>query len=87
MLLGVYSHMIMRNLYLPDYPIGHLIAQQIEEQMHVSGNIGAEVERMARIGNVIPDLWMQQATGSAVGPEALLTATARALEELAGSPD
>ena len=87
MLLGVYSHMIMRNLYLPDYPIGHLIAQQIEEQMHVSGNVGAEVERMARIGNVLPDLWMQQATGSVVGPEALLTATERALKELAGSSD
>ena len=79
--------MIMRNLYLPDYPIGHLIARQIEEQMHVSGNIGAEVERMARIGNVVLDLWMQQATGSVVGPEALLTATERALKELAGSPD
>jgi hypothetical protein len=87
LLLGVYSHMIMRNLYLPDYPIGHLIAQQIEEQMHVSGSIGSEFERMARIGNVVPDLWMQQATGEVVGAEALLTATKRAMEELAGSPD
>jgi len=32
-LLGVYSHMIDSFLYLPDYPIGHLIAFQIEEQM------------------------------------------------------
>lgn len=87
LLLGVYSHMIMRNLYLPDYPIGHLIAQQIEEQMKVSGNVGAEVERMARIGNVVPDLWMQQATGEVVGAEALLTATRRAMEELGGSSD
>ena len=32
-LLGVYSHMIDAFLYLPDYPIGHMIAFQIEEQM------------------------------------------------------
>jgi len=29
-LLGVYSHMINYFLYLPDYPIGHLIAHQVE---------------------------------------------------------
>lgn len=83
-LLGVYSHMIHSFLYLPDYPIGHLIAHQIEEQMEKAGNIGSEIERMAKIGNVAPDLWMKNATGSAVGPEALLVATARALEGLSG---
>ena len=83
-LLGIYSHMIHSFLYLPDYPIGHLIAQQIEEQMNKAGTIGSEVERMAKIGKVAPDLWMKNATGSAVGPEALLTATERALEELVG---
>ncbi|HYO92068.1 MAG TPA: hypothetical protein VEQ40_10545, partial [Pyrinomonadaceae bacterium] len=31
-LLGIYSHMIDSFLYLPDYPIGHMIAFQIEEQ-------------------------------------------------------
>ena len=31
-LLGIYSHMIDSSLYLPDYPIGHLIANQIEAQ-------------------------------------------------------
>ena len=29
-LLGIYSHMISYPIYLPDYPIGHLIAFQIE---------------------------------------------------------
>ena len=49
-LLGVYSHMIDAFLYLPDYPIGHLIAFQIEEQMKKAGSIGAEFERMAKMG-------------------------------------
>ena len=49
-LLGVYSHMIDSFLYLPDYPIGHLIAHQIEEKIRKSGAIGPEFERMAKIG-------------------------------------
>ena len=82
-LLGIYSHMIDSFLYLPDYPIGHMIAFQIEEQMDKSGNLGSEFERMATTGSVIPDLWMKKATGAPVGPEALLTATGRALKEIA----
>ena len=78
-LLGVYSHMIDSFLYLPDYPIGHLIAFQIEEQMKKAGAIGPEFERMAKMGDVTPDLWMEHATGHPVGPEALLEATQRAL--------
>ena len=78
-LLGVYSHMIDSFLYLPDYPIGHLIAFQIEEQMKKAGSIGPEFERMAKMGRVTPDLWMENATGKPVGPEALLEATERAL--------
>lgn len=79
-LLGVYSHMIDSFLYLPDYPIGHLIAFQIEEQMKKAGAIGPEFERMAKIGRVTPDLWMMNATGRPVGPEALLEATQEALK-------
>jgi len=78
-LLGVYSHMIDSFLYLPDYPIGHMIAFQIEEQMKKAGSIGPEFERMAKMGRVTPDLWMENATGKPVGPEALLQATQRAL--------
>jgi len=32
-LLAIYSHMISDQLYLPDYPIGHLIGFQVEEQI------------------------------------------------------
>ena len=78
-LLGIYSHMIDSFLYLPDYPIGHLIAFQIEEQMKKAGSIGPEFERMAKMGDVTPDLWMVHATGRPVGPEALLEATQGAL--------
>jgi hypothetical protein len=81
-LLGIYSHMIDSFLYLPDYPIGRLIAFQIQDQMKKAGNVGREFERMARIGNVAPDVWMRQATGTAVGPDALLAAAEGALAVL-----
>lgn len=81
-LLGIYSHMISYPLYLADYPLGHLIAYQIEEKMKSAGSVGEEFDRMARIGNVAPDLWMMEATGAKVGPEALLSATGEALKEI-----
>lgn len=81
-LLAVYSHMIDSILYLPDYPIGHLIAFQVEEQMKKAGAIGPEFERMAKMGDVTPDLWMINATGKPVGADALLEATKRALTEV-----
>ena len=77
--LGIYSHMIDAFLYLPDYPIGHLIAFQIEQQVEKSRNLGSEFERMAKIGNVAPDIWMKQATGAPVGAQALLAAAEKAL--------
>lgn len=79
-LLGIYSHMIHSWLYLPNYPLGHLIAHQIEERVEETGRLGEEFERMAKIGNIAPDLWMIRATGKPVGADALLAATKRSLE-------
>jgi hypothetical protein len=80
-LLGIYSHMIDSFMYLPDYPLGHMIAFQIEEQMKKSGAIGPEFERIASVGRVAPDLWMKNATGLIVGPDALLGAAERAVKD------
>jgi len=81
-LLGIYSHMISYPLYLADYPLGHMIALQIREQMERAGSVGPEFVRMAVTGDVVPDLWMMEATGTPVGAEALLAATEAALESL-----
>ncbi|RKI74867.1 hypothetical protein D7X55_01435 [Corallococcus sp. AB049A] len=77
--LGIYSHMISYPLYLPDYPLGHLIAFQIEEHLKQHGPLGAEFERMATFGSVTPDEWMRHATGAPVSADALLRATEAAL--------
>jgi hypothetical protein len=80
-ILAIYSHIIHSFLYLPDYPLGHLIAFQVDAQVRRSGSVGPEFERMATAGRIVPDLWMKNATGSPVGAEALLEATARALRK------
>jgi hypothetical protein len=78
-LLGIYSHMISSFFYLPNYPLGHLIAFQLEEKLK-GPQSGAEFERVARQGHLSPDLWMEQATGRPVVAEPLLEAAARAIE-------
>jgi hypothetical protein len=79
-LLAVYSHIIHSFLYLPDYAIGHLISHQIEEFLRGKQNIGPEIERMVKVGSVVPDAWMKHAVGSPVNAEAMLVATERALK-------
>jgi hypothetical protein len=80
LLLAIYSHMIDSYMYLPDYPIGHLIAHQIEEQVKKSGSVGKEFERMVKAGSIAPDLWMKNATGLPVSADALLEATEQAIK-------
>ena len=87
LLLGVYSHMIQNTLYLPDYPLGHLIAFQIEEHLRkqpAKTLLGDEFERMATHGQVTPDQWLIHATGSPLSADALLQATQEALAVLGG---
>ncbi len=84
-LLGIYSHLIAPSfLYLPAYPLGHLIAFQLEEKLR-GPRAGAEFERVASFGRVTPDFWMVHATGAPVSAEPLLRAAQAALRaETAG---
>jgi len=80
-LLGVYSHMIDAGLYLPDYPMGHIIAFQIES--YIEGkNLAEEMKRMCAQGSITPDAWMRGATGSPISTEPLLVATKKAVATL-----
>jgi hypothetical protein len=82
-LLGIYSHMIDSGLYTPDYSLGHLIAFQVEEHFRrTDAPLGAEFERVTKIGSVTPDEWMRVAVGAPVSAQPLLDAAARALEEM-----
>lgn len=82
-LLGIYSHTITSPLYLFNYVLGHLIAFQVEEHLHGKdrATFAKEFERVCRIGAILPDAWMKQATGKPVLTQPLLDATARALKK------
>jgi hypothetical protein len=80
-LLAVYSHLVSNGLYLPDYPLGHLIAFQVEDHFRKQpGPLGPEFERICQLGSITPDAWMRQAVGAPLSADPLLTATAKALE-------
>ena len=82
-LLGIYSHTITSPLYLFNYVLGHLIAFQVEEHVHGKdkATFAKEFERVSRLGAILPDVWMKQATGKPVTAQPLLDATARALKK------
>jgi len=80
-ILAIYSHMIDGGMYLPDYPIGHIIQFQIEEYIR-DKNLGQEMERMCIAGAITPKAWMKNAVGDEISVEPLLKAAARALKVL-----
>jgi hypothetical protein len=80
-LLAIYSHMIDGAMYTPDYPLGHLIAFQVEDHFRRhEGPMGAEFERVCLLGRLTPDAWMRQAVGAPLSAEPLLAAAAAALD-------
>ncbi|RCK71616.1 MAG: hypothetical protein IGBAC_1587 [Ignavibacteriae bacterium] len=78
-LLAIYSHMINSGLYTPDYPLGHIIAFQIEQYLK-DKNLGKEMERMCKLGAITPDLWMQLAVGEPISTTPMLSAANKALQ-------
>ena len=80
-LLAIYSHMIDSGLYLPDYPLGHLIAFQIERQFE-GKSLALEFERVCRQGELTPDAWMRGATGSPISTGPIESAALEAVEGL-----
>lgn len=78
-LLGIYSHMINSPMYLPNYPFGHIIEFQLEAYFNDNVNkngktLAGEIKRMFTRGNLVPQLWMEQAVGSRVSTDPLLRA-------------
>lgn len=81
-LLGIYSHMVGYALYLPAYPIGHLVQYQLEEHLATcttSAEWGEEYIRIYQQGSITPDAWMRGAVGKAMSVEPILKAVRKQL--------
>jgi hypothetical protein len=77
--LAIYSHMIDNPLYLPNYPVGHLIDFQIDG--FIKGkNFASEVDRMYTLGRLTPQAWMQGAVGTPIAIDPMLKAVDEALK-------
>lgn len=80
-ILAIYSHMIDSPLYLANYPYGHIIQFQLEQQL--KGKVIAdEVQRMYPVGRLTPQHWMRHAVGGEVSTQPLLEAAAKAAATL-----
>ena len=80
-ILAIYSHMIAYALYLPDYPVGHIIAFQVADRLR-DGDFGSTFEAMARQGRLTPDAWMRAAVGEPISTKALLSEARRTLDSM-----
>jgi len=76
-ILAIYTHMIMRPLYLSNYPLGRLIQFQMEEYLE-GRDFAAEIDRMFALGRITPKHWMLQAIGEELSVRPLIEATERA---------
>ena len=77
-ILAIYSHMIDSPLYLANYPYGHIIEFQLEQQLK-GKSVAAEIERIYPVGRLTPQHWMRHAVGNEVSTQPLLDAASEAL--------
>lgn len=80
-ILAIYSHMINAPLYLANYSFGHLIDFQIEQYL-VGKDFSDEVDRIWNIGQLTPQIWMQEAVGENISIKPMIKATEEALKHI-----
>ena len=81
-ILAIYSHMIDSGLYLPDYPLGHIIGFQIEKYIEQKGDLAGNMERQCKSGSIIPEQWMKIAVGQSISTEPMIKSAEEALIKL-----
>lgn len=76
-ILAVYSHMVNAPMYLPNYPLGHIIEFQLEEhfaKFSDKKDFANELMRIYKLGRLTPNHWMQQAVGATISTTPILNA-------------
>lgn len=83
-ILACYSHMVDAPMYLPNYPLGHIIEFQLEEhfaQLKSPREFAEEIMRIYQLGRLTPNHWMQQAVGTKPTTTPILHAVSRILNK------
>jgi hypothetical protein len=80
-ILAIYSHMVNSALYTPNYPLGQIIAFQVEEYFK-KHPLAKEMERMCVLGSIAPSLWMKKAIGQDISVKPLINAVKKSLQSV-----
>ena len=83
-LLAIYSHMVNAPMYLPNYPLGHIVQYQLEEHLAncaTQRDFAQEYARIYRLGRLTPKEWMMQAVGAPPSVEPILHSVSRCLKD------
>ena len=84
-LLAIYSHMVNAPMYLPNYPLGHIVQYQLEEHLakcKTQADFADEYARIYKLGRLTPKQWMIEAVGEAPSIEPIL----RVVDTLCAAP-
>lgn len=76
-ILAIYSHMVNSPMYLPNYPLGHIIEFQLEEHLAKytdKQDFANELMRIYKLGRLTPNHWMQHAVGTTISTTPILNA-------------
>lgn len=78
-LLAIYSHMVNSPMYLPNYPIGHIVQFQLEEALADKSQTewAQNYERWYRLGRLTPNEWMRQAVNGELSVAPILRAVGK----------
>ncbi len=82
-ILAIYSHMIDYPLYLPAYPLGHLIDFQIEQYIR-DKDFAKEITRIYKQGRLTPNVWMERAVKDKISGKSMLEEARKALDYFKG---
>jgi oligoendopeptidase F len=83
-ILACYSHMVDVPMYLPNYPLGHIIEFQLEEhfaKFSESSAFANEIKRIYQLGRLTPNHWMMQAVGAKPSTTPIINAVSRILDK------
>jgi hypothetical protein len=66
--------MVNSPMYLPNYPIGHIVQFQLEQFFADKTDCqwAEQYQRCYRLGRLTPEEWLRQATGSTLSVEPIL---------------
>jgi oligoendopeptidase F len=83
-ILACYSHMVNSPMYLPNYPLGHIVEFQLEKHFtkyKSPQEFAQEMKRIYQLGRLTPNQWMKQAVGSNLSIQPILDAVEKILKK------